>query len=445
MPPHINNSLEISVKQLKNNSTGQQFYQTDSSPLGITNTSSSSIINNNNTTSNINTLVNHQTANIRQPSPPSLQTSISFNFLVNEIEEFISNQNLNTSIEEDEEYKSDSDSNLSMEGLLDNTTSSNHFDQFFQTNTPINNDSNLFVNIKNENYDITNILNGYDQPEFQFEIYPTNTQQQQQQQIYIPIANDNSYTAVQIKKEIEDTNSSFSSTNDGVYINKHVYGQKLKNEKRYGPIVVRPRKNPAPTLRTGRKSKYIELTDEEERKRELRRSRNRQAAEKCKQKRSEIEDKLESDLKVLLNEQTNIQIEKQKLIEKKLYLEKLLKQHIESCAYMPNNNNFQCNKQPTNALYPQVSTSNSYNTSLQQQQQQNIQQIQMNPMNYPVHLTNTTNHSSNNNQNYNYLNMNQLQQYDQQQQVYTQQQNMTNRNQINKINHLMPFSNYDNI
>ena len=100
----------------------------------------------------------------------------------------------------------------------------------------------------------------------------------------------------------------------------------IRIQKQYGPIVVKPRTNPAPTLKTGRKSKYISLSTEEEEKRDKRRSRNRQAAEKCKQKRIEIEEKLEINLKNLMAEQKSIQLEKQKLLEEKLHLEKILKQ-----------------------------------------------------------------------------------------------------------------------
>jgi len=128
-----------------------------------------------------------------------------------------------------------------------------------------------------------------------------------------------------------------NTTNTSSSNNSNNKNSSTKIEKRYGPIVVRPRNNPAPTLNTGRKSKYIALTVDEERKREMRRSRNRQAAEKCKQKRIEIEDQLEDNLKYLLNQQKSIQLEKQKLLEEKLHLEKILKQHNDN---MCSNSNF---------------------------------------------------------------------------------------------------------
>ena len=66
------------------------------------------------------------------------------------------------------------------------------------------------------------------------------------------------------------------------------------------------------------------MTDEESHKREIRRYRNRQAAEKCKRKRNEIEDKLHQDVQYLNDKHTclmkgliDLKNEKQKL-EKEL-------------------------------------------------------------------------------------------------------------------------------
>ena len=107
---------------------------------------------------------------------------------------------------------------------------------------------------------------------------------------------------------------------------------KLVSEKHYGPIVVRPRKNPAPTLASGRKSKYAQLTSEEEYRREVRRRRNRLAAEKCKVKRNEIEEKLEADMVHLHHERMSIERENQTLMAQKQRLEKLLNEHTQSCG-----------------------------------------------------------------------------------------------------------------
>lgn len=63
---------------------------------------------------------------------------------------------------------------------------------------------------------------------------------------------------------------------------------KCKISIRYGPVTVNPRKIPAKTLFTGRRSKYEQLSTEEEEKRRIRRDRNRAAATKCREKRDTI-------------------------------------------------------------------------------------------------------------------------------------------------------------
>jgi hypothetical protein len=395
MPPHINNSLERSVKQLKSNTNN--------------NNTTTSTTTTTTTTANTNNLSfhhhhhHHQTSSILDISSLNTPTSsflltnsnssettlLSFNILVNEIEDLVSNNNNNNNIltdedneeeEEEEESESELDSDLSMDDNLFKTTN-NQFDFDPYKNEIF--DSNLFSQINTNEY--TNSLSIYEpqqqQQSNQF-IYPNNN--------YINTTNINQ---IQIKKEFLD-DSSFSSNSD-IYQQQQLQQQqqaitttttgqlvtvnnlnKTKIEKRYGPIVVRPRKNPAPTLRTGRKSKYIALTAEEEQKRELRRKRNRQAAEKCKLKRSEIEDKLEIDLKNLMSEQNNILLMKKELLEKKLYLENLLKQHNENC----NNNNY--------TMYDYNNNSNSTNQSINYNyqmtnyelfsQNQRINQIQSN-------------------------------------------------------------------
>jgi len=128
----------------------------------------------------------------------------------------------------------------------------------------------------------------------------------------------------------ESVNANSSSTSNSTLCNKQRYnsnGKRSSNEKRYGPIVIRPRKNPAPTLASGRKSKYAVLTPEEEHKREQRRKRNREAATKCNQKRAEIEGHLETELEMLLNEQAMLSSEKHLLFNEKLRLEQLLNKH----------------------------------------------------------------------------------------------------------------------
>lgn len=157
-------------------------------------------------------------------------------------------------------------------------------------------------------------------------------------------------------------------------------------EKRYGPIVVRPRKNPAPTLASGRKSKYTILAADEERKREIRRSRNRQAAEKCKQKRSEIEEQLEYRMKMLENEKLNISSTQAQLKETKQQLESYLKQHIEQCTSSSASTNTYSN-QNIYTLPHQVAETNI-----------NINYNLINNQNNMSILQNTSNLNQNNNQ-----------------------------------------------
>jgi hypothetical protein len=102
----------------------------------------------------------------------------------------------------------------------------------------------------------------------------------------------------------------------------------------FGPIKVKPRKKPAPTLATGRRSKYEPLSPEEEQKREVRRARNRAAAERVRINRLNVEqelqgqiDTLEQQEKILLN---NLQI----LEYQKLNLETRLSTHRNICPTM---------------------------------------------------------------------------------------------------------------
>jgi hypothetical protein len=142
------------------------------------------------------------------------------------------------------------------------------------------------------------------------------------------------FNQIEIKQEKHDLDADFplAMTNSVIPKTKTIRKNgKLVNEKHYGPIVVRPRKNPAPTLASGRKSKYAQLTTDEEYRREIRRRRNRLAAEKCKLKRNEIEEKLEMDLVNLNNEYHAINRENEMLLAKKMRLEKLLNEHIQTC------------------------------------------------------------------------------------------------------------------
>lgn len=94
-----------------------------------------------------------------------------------------------------------------------------------------------------------------------------------------------------------------------------------------GPIVVRPRVKPAPTLANGRKSKYVQLSPDEAQKREIRRQRNRKAAERCKQKRNEIERNLNDQIDQLSIEHVSLTSQVISLEEEKRRLERMLEIH----------------------------------------------------------------------------------------------------------------------
>jgi hypothetical protein len=99
----------------------------------------------------------------------------------------------------------------------------------------------------------------------------------------------------------------------------------------FGPIIVKRRKKPAPTLSTGRRSRYEVLSPEEEYKRDVRRALNRAAADRVRINRLNVEqelqgqiDALEEQEKVLLN---NVQV----FQSQKLHLETRLTTHEKIC------------------------------------------------------------------------------------------------------------------
>lgn len=122
----------------------------------------------------------------------------------------------------------------------------------------------------------------------------------------------------------EDTRSSFNSPRP---VTEKVVNKKNGKEQIYvkwGPIKVRPRQRPAPTLASGRKSKNTVLSPDEERKREERRKRNREAAEKCKQNRESVVKSLERNYEGLVNEQKKLLFEQDSLLKEKSRLLQLL-------------------------------------------------------------------------------------------------------------------------
>jgi hypothetical protein len=81
----------------------------------------------------------------------------------------------------------------------------------------------------------------------------------------------------------------------------------LSNTIQYGPISVRRYRKAAPTLETGRRSKYLVLVGEEAARREKQREKNREAARKLKEKRQLIEEELDQKLKYLKNQHSDLQ------------------------------------------------------------------------------------------------------------------------------------------
>lgn len=108
----------------------------------------------------------------------------------------------------------------------------------------------------------------------------------------------------------------------------------------FGPIKVKPRKKPAPTLATGRRSKYEVLSPEEEMKRDVRRARNRAAAERVRISRLNIEQQLLDQIAELEKEEQDLTTDVQALQHQKLHLETRLFTHEQMCSTMTNANDF---------------------------------------------------------------------------------------------------------
>ena len=100
----------------------------------------------------------------------------------------------------------------------------------------------------------------------------------------------------------------------------------------FGPIKVKPRKKPAPTLATGRRSKYEILTPDEERKRNVRRARNRAAAERVRISRLNIEQQLQEQIDALEQQEQQLAANVRTLEHQKLHLETRLITHEHMCS-----------------------------------------------------------------------------------------------------------------
>ncbi|CAF1112064.1 unnamed protein product [Rotaria sp. Silwood1] len=108
----------------------------------------------------------------------------------------------------------------------------------------------------------------------------------------------------------------------------------------FGPIKVKPRKRPAPTLATGRRSKYEKLPPEEEQKRDVRRARNRAAAERVRISRLNVEQQLLDQISKLEKQEEKLLEDVQTLQHQKLHLETRLMTHEQMCPNMNVQNSF---------------------------------------------------------------------------------------------------------
>ena len=102
----------------------------------------------------------------------------------------------------------------------------------------------------------------------------------------------------------------------------------------FGPIKVKRRKKPAPTLATGRRSKYEILSPEEEQKRNIRRARNRAAAERVRVSRLSVEQQLLNQIAELESQEAKLSQNVQSLQHQKLHLETRLFTHERMCSNM---------------------------------------------------------------------------------------------------------------
>lgn len=108
----------------------------------------------------------------------------------------------------------------------------------------------------------------------------------------------------------------------------------------FGPLKVKQRKKPAPTLATGRRSKYEALSPEEEYKRNVRRERNRAAAERVRVSRLNIEQQLQDQIDTLETEEEQLLTNVQTLQYRKLQLETRIHSHGNVCSSMTASNSY---------------------------------------------------------------------------------------------------------
>ena len=337
MPPHTNlfdnlknNNSEERITNVQK--SGAHLYQT--AQANVYSSSSSNIISNTNLISNINIIS-------PLPTPIPILSSSTFNFssiieseLLDSSSQESSTKDINTNSVSERDYLESCIEQMENNEIM---PAYDILESMFDPNELQNslNITNAQPKYSPSASSYNNNMNNENQSLINFNIFSSNNINNNQLYNQINPAALN-YSQIEIKQEkqdLDETNSLYNNTAVIIPKTKTVKKNgKLVNEKHYGPIVVRPRKNPAPTLASGRKSKYAQLTAEEEYRREIRRRRNRLAAEKCKFKRNEIEEKLEIDLVNLHNEHHILKGENETLLAKKLRLEKLLNEHTQTCS-----------------------------------------------------------------------------------------------------------------
>jgi len=119
----------------------------------------------------------------------------------------------------------------------------------------------------------------------------------------VPSCDDCNY-CVMMMNEMDCSSNSSSNSNSNIDNQNESNNHQSSTETNpvhvaYGPINVRIRRFVAPTLATGRRSKFMKLEGDAAIKREIRRKRNRDAAKKLKEKRFIIEEQLQKDIREL--------------------------------------------------------------------------------------------------------------------------------------------------
>jgi hypothetical protein len=159
----------------------------------------------------------------------------------------------------------------------------------------------------------------------------------------------------------------------------------------FGPIKVKPRKKPALTLATGRRSKYEVLSPEEEQKRDVRRARNRAAAERVRLSRLNVEQQLQGQIDKLEVQEQKLSNKVQMLQYKKLNLETRLLTREKICPTPT-----MAGLNPQNDLIPTFTTYNPP-TSTTFQQIEQLSEISLEELflNSPSSLQNQEDNDSN--------------------------------------------------